>query len=622
MAGLRLPTKAASLTGPLAASEFVSLLRGVLEQAYTSRHKTLEIPKHIGIAVSGGIDSMALAHLAHQLSSFKNDFSQTEFRAMIVDHGLRQESTQEAESVRKSMKALGLKATRLTIPTYAFGDVSKPGPKMESIARRQRYRLFARTCQNYGISHLVTAHHANDQAETVLMRLASGSGTTGLAGISPVANLPECEDIYGADEIMLLRPFLGVMKDRLKQTLVTENIAWHEDPTNSNPRFTPRNAIRALLTPPPKPPQESNSKQETKNKSIHQPLPPALTTKSLLNLSTSIAASNAKTRDLVDWYLSRCILRHIHVSNVIEAFIPIYLLSMPIKLLTRVLAHLAAVISPMDRIDLIQMSKVAKNIMETTDPFEKGYSYVNYVNDINVPEPALTPGEVQQKKKKKDFRGHFDKVVYYGGAITENNIFWEAVYCRPIGTRPEGVLLSCFRQPYMRKSAKRPSDAPEVNLDPDNPKRWILFDGRFWLRYSGGTGDQDTFWGLLRKRKIQRIFITGTRKEVMFRLEKDGIRYDDCTDQSGKTMLAKLKRRFKSEAPGKSKTVLPVLCQEERRPVKEWKVPYMVLGFPTFGVGGDMMGQWEWKVKKELVVNGVVIGNIPITAVNGKMVPL
>ncbi|KAK6515216.1 hypothetical protein TWF506_007559 [Arthrobotrys conoides] len=624
MSALKFPIQAISQTGPLAATEFVSLLRGVLEQACASRYKPVEIPKQIGIAVSGGVDSMALAHLVHKLSSFENEFQDTDFRAMVVDHGLRRESTKEAKSVVERMKGMGLSASLLTIPFSAFDSTSLS--KVESRARKERYRLFALACQQYGISHVITGHHANDQAETVLMRLVNGSGTSGLAGMSPVAKLPECEHIYGADEIMLLRPFLGVMKNRLKKTLMTEKISWHEDPTNQDVELTPRNAIRALLNPSPTPSPKNPKSKAVKPKRPKQTskptiLPEALTTTSLLNFSSTIAASNAKTEELVEWYLSRCVLRHIHVSNVIEAFIPIHLMGMPLKLLTRVLAYLANVISPMDKIDLIQMSRVAKNIVETTDPLEQCYSYLN--NDPNTtksPPNDQDQGVQKEKKKKKDYRAHGGKLVYYGGVITENNIFWEAAHCNRLGNRPEGVLLTCYRQPYIRKTAKRNTDTPEVNIDPtQDPNKWYLFDGRFWLRFSGDTKDYThAFWGRLQEGRASRVFITGTRKEVMYQLDNDGIRFDLTTDLSSKKMLTYLKGRFKGEAPGKSRTVLPVLCEQQLNPVRRWKVPYQVLGFPTFGVGGDMMGEWEWKVKKQLVVGGVVIGNTPVTVASGE----
>ncbi|KAK6499887.1 hypothetical protein TWF481_010244 [Arthrobotrys musiformis] len=615
MAGALKPLQQVLLqSGPLAATEFATLLRGVLEQAYTARREAVEIPKTIGIAVSGGIDSMALAHLAHKLSSFTNEFQGTDFRAMVVNHGLRHGSREEAEDVVGSLERLGLSASLLTIPSGAF--VNKPHSKTESIARRERYRLFARACQEHGISHLITAHHANDQAETVLMRLCSGSGNAGLAGMSAVANgLPECEDIFGADGIVVLRPFLGVFKNRLRETLTAERIQWHEDPTNADVGLTPRNAIRALLTPPPKPPPKSKSKSKSKPPPAVVPptlLPEALNTPSLLRFSQTMSAANAKTEELVDWYLSRCILRHVQPSNLIEAFIPLILLSMPVKLLTRVLARIAGVISPMDRVDLVQMSKVAKNILESTDPHSDKYSYVNHANDINTTKLHDSSGSDPPKKVKKDFRPAYGKANYFGGAITGNNIFWEAVHCRPMSGRKEGVLLSCFRQPYIRKSATRSTDTPELELVETEPlDKWHLFDGRFWLRYTGPPGE--AFWTRIASGRVRRVFITGTRKEVMYRAETEGVAYDNTTDLSSKQMLHKLKTRFKSEAPGKSKSVLPVLCEEDWRPTKQWKVPYRVLGFPTFGIGGEMMGQWEWKVKKRFVVGGVVIGDRPVT---------
>ncbi|KAK6363391.1 hypothetical protein TWF730_000823 [Orbilia blumenaviensis] len=664
---LSLPIK----KGPVAASEFASLLRGVIEQACASQYQPVSIPTKIGLAVSGGIDSMALAHLVHKLSSFKNEFENTTFRAMVVDHGLRPGSREEAESVCGSLEGMGLPASLLSIPDDSFIPSPSPSPttarlnrgvsflptlsplpppppparpsssKLESIARRHRYRLFAKTCQEHNITHLITAHHANDQAETVLMRLLAGSGTAGLAGIAPARiGLPECEDLFGADEVVVLRPFLGVFKERLRETLTSQNIPWHEDPTNADTSLTTRNAIRAFLSPPPTTTSEPPSPTSKQKSKPPQPtLPKALTPSSLLLLSTTITSSNLKTQELVDWYLSRCILRHIHVSNVIEAFIPLELLCMPLKLLTRVLARLAAVVSPLDRIDLVQMSRVAKNIMEKTDPAGEAYSYVGNSDPDGV---GWDGREVipKSKTKRKDFREFFEKPMYSGTAITENNVFWEAVYCRPIARRPEGVLVSCFRQPYIRQSKKRETDTPEVDIHHDDTEKWYLFDGRFWLKYAGDYErpksksenkkkveeeeiPRQTIFTRLSNEKARRIFITGARKEVMYRADNDGIRYDDTTDVDGKKMMSMLRMRFKSEAPGKSRTVVPVLCEEGwQSAVKTWKVPYSVLGFPTFGIGGEMMGRWEWKVKKKLVVKGVEIGNVPVTLVSGKAVPL
>jgi tRNA(Ile)-lysidine synthase len=103
-----------------------------------------------------------------------------------------------------------------------------------------RYRLLAEAARRAGASAIVTAHTLDDQAETVLFRLARGSGLTGLAGMRRSGPVP------GADKLTLIRPLLGVAKSRLVATLRAENIPFAEDPSNRDPRFT-RPRLRALM---------------------------------------------------------------------------------------------------------------------------------------------------------------------------------------------------------------------------------------------------------------------------------------------------------------------------------------------------------------------------------------
>ncbi|KAF3936054.1 hypothetical protein ABW20_dc0102820 [Dactylellina cionopaga] len=581
-----------ALTAPIASTEFAVLLRSVIDLAAVMRRQKAEIPQKIAIAVSGGIDSMALAHLTRSLKTFDNEFSSTEFMAMIVDHGLRQDSDKEADKVEQMMDAFGLRSHRLKL------DIPKdlPNPtQIELIARKQRYKLFAETCNSNGISHLVTGHHGNDQAETVLMRLIRDSGNAGLAGMQAAARMPECEDVYAADQIMLLRPFLGVFKNRLKETLIRDKITWFEDPTNADVKLTPRNSIRSLLSSP-----ESSST-----------LPAALHPESLISFSERTMERTKRLNETVDWWLSHCFLRHVRATGVIECFIPRPMMNFPTEFLGRVLSRLAEVVSPLDRIDMRQMVKVAENILSTTDPSKKDYNYINNVNEFAF-------GNKVPQSVKKDYRHWNEKALYGGGAITENNIFWEAVYCRSIAKRPDGVMLCCYRQPYLRAALKRPTDTPEFNLDIGDPNQWFLWDGRFWLRYTGTTGEGP--WTRLKAGKIKRVFVTGTRKEVMYRLDEIG--FDLAGEAEGKALRKEFKKRCKSEAPGKSKTVLPVLCEEVKQAVKKWKVPYRPLGFPTFSIGTRYMGDWEWKPKKDLVIAGQLIGNIPTTAKDGKTMTL
>jgi tRNA(Ile)-lysidine synthase len=177
-------------------------------------------PPKLAVAVSGGADSTALALLA-------NDWVRAEggsLTALIVDHGLRRESAEEALSVRNRLHALGISAVIL-------GDHAAflaAGKQSEEAARRFRYdRLFA-WCRAAGIRHLLVGHHRRDQAETVLMRLLHGSGLAGLAGMAA------CVD---RGDLRLLRPLLAIDPARLRATLLARGVAWVEDPTNASPAY-------------------------------------------------------------------------------------------------------------------------------------------------------------------------------------------------------------------------------------------------------------------------------------------------------------------------------------------------------------------------------------------------
>jgi tRNA(Ile)-lysidine synthase len=119
---------------------------------------------------------------------------------------------------------------------------AKPTSGLQEAARGARYRLLAHEAARAGCSHILTAHTLDDQAETLLFRLARGSGLTGLAGMAHLAPLPACGD----SEILLVRPLLSVPKSRLVATLKSARIGYSDDPSNRDPRFT-RPRLRALL---------------------------------------------------------------------------------------------------------------------------------------------------------------------------------------------------------------------------------------------------------------------------------------------------------------------------------------------------------------------------------------
>jgi tRNA(Ile)-lysidine synthase len=170
------------------------------------------------VAVSGGRDSLALALLAHEWAVARGGH----VRALIVDHGLRAESADEARATRERLVSRGIAAEILSWPG------AKPATGLQQAAREARYRLLFEACRQHGILHLMTAHHADDQAETLTMRAARASGPDGLAGM---AALVEHRDLR------LLRPLLDVARRRLTATLEDRRVGWIDDPSNQDRRF-------------------------------------------------------------------------------------------------------------------------------------------------------------------------------------------------------------------------------------------------------------------------------------------------------------------------------------------------------------------------------------------------
>lgn len=186
------------------------------------------------LAVSGGPDSTALLVLAARW--IKRRKRGPRLLAITVDHGLRPEAAREAAAVARIARRLGVRHRTL------HWRGKKPRSGLQEAARNARYALLAQAARREGIAHIMTAHTLDDQAETVLFRLARGSGLLGLAGMTPVAPLP-MQDGQG---IFLIRPLLHVPKVRLIATLKAAKIGYSEDPTNLDPRFA-RPRLRTLM---------------------------------------------------------------------------------------------------------------------------------------------------------------------------------------------------------------------------------------------------------------------------------------------------------------------------------------------------------------------------------------
>lgn len=185
------------------------------------------------LAVSGGPDSTALLALAAGwVKALKR---KPKLVAVTVDHGLRVESKREAAAVARLAKTLGVPHRTLR------WTGKKPKTGLQQAARQARYRLLLKAAKNAGADCILTAHTLDDQAETVLIRMARGSGIAGLGAMRRVSALHD-----SGRGIALVRPFLDIPKARLVATLQKLGIGFAEDPSNFDPRFT-RARLRGVM---------------------------------------------------------------------------------------------------------------------------------------------------------------------------------------------------------------------------------------------------------------------------------------------------------------------------------------------------------------------------------------
>jgi tRNA(Ile)-lysidine synthase len=169
----------------------------------------------LGLAVSGGPDSLALLLLAQAAMP-------GQIAVASIDHGLRAEAAGEVALVEQVCAARAIPFTALSVRVA-------PG-NLQAQARAARYAALADWARGMGAGALATAHHADDQAETLLLRLNRGSGVAGLAGVRAVSLVED-------SELFLLRPLLGWRKAELGQVVASAGITPAQDPSNADPAF-------------------------------------------------------------------------------------------------------------------------------------------------------------------------------------------------------------------------------------------------------------------------------------------------------------------------------------------------------------------------------------------------
>ncbi|WP_020594392.1 tRNA lysidine(34) synthetase TilS [Kiloniella laminariae] len=207
------------LTSAISDSEFAALMTRIPSMAMGNR---------LGIAVSGGSDSMALTLL---LSRWARVRDKTVFTA-TVDHQLRSESSAEAAWVQARLSDEGISHDILPWTDKMSGRGS-----LQVQARKARYEMLSRWCREKDIRFLALAHHQDDQLETLLLRLQRHSGPDGLAGMSLLRR---------EADVMLIRPLLSLPKARLIATLKSQGWGWIEEASNNKNDYA-RNALRRAM---------------------------------------------------------------------------------------------------------------------------------------------------------------------------------------------------------------------------------------------------------------------------------------------------------------------------------------------------------------------------------------
>jgi len=176
--------------------------------------------KGVGLAVSGGADSLALMLLAARWRDA--DPTAPPLYVYSVDHALRPEAADEVAFVLAEAEKLGLAARGLR------WDGEKPETGVSEAARTARYRLIGEAMRRDGADILATAHHLDDQAETVLMRLAHGSGLAGLRGMAAVSQV---------EGVTVARPLLGLSREDLAAIVADAGLSPVADPSNTDRHY-------------------------------------------------------------------------------------------------------------------------------------------------------------------------------------------------------------------------------------------------------------------------------------------------------------------------------------------------------------------------------------------------
>jgi len=213
----------------------------IVEENFLNKIKdfSLAVDEPIIIAYSGGVDSLALLLLAK--TYFHN------IKAIIIDHSLRKESALEAVRAKENALKIGIEAIILTVP-----EKKPSNENLQNWAREQRYQMLLTYAKANSINYIFTAHHKNDNVETILLNLLRGTGIKGVKGIKETSI---------KSGVNIVRPLLYFSKQDLASFVEKKGLIPVEDPTNKKTDYK-RNFLRQLIN-------SQSNKAEVENRIIN-----------------------------------------------------------------------------------------------------------------------------------------------------------------------------------------------------------------------------------------------------------------------------------------------------------------------------------------------------------------
>ncbi|KAL1791844.1 hypothetical protein ACET3X_009595 [Alternaria dauci] len=566
----------------------------------------------IGIAISGGVDSMALAAL-YTRSREKNP-ELPSAHGFIVDHRVRPESTEEAEWVAGQLRSKFDMVSTILPLTWPDGFNLKDARRFETEARTLRYQALGQACRDMKITRLMVAHHADDQAETVMMRLANNRLRSGLQAMQHKEWIPECEGIYGVYHsggypesnhksdipfaverggIRIFRPLLMFEKTRLIATCKEMGVDWAEDQTNQIKTLTSRNAIRHIY---------KNHK-----------LPEALSVKSLVHVSQHMQERIKRHKTLANELFDKCLIKlDIRTGALVVRFPPFSDL-LPQRGCTEA-----------DNTDKTYAKNTAycllERVAELVTPSSKTPLGPLAATVHHIYPELGDPEEDEQLRQSNGARKN-NYCVY--------NVWWRF-----------WDQTSPFGEPEHR----------ETGVDPylPHPREWLLtrqpFDthetanAKFQIFYPPQTPPKDNVYKLVDGRWWIRVHNRLTYDTIILRIfSKEDMRYLPTNQQNKSQMLEPHASRpyryvmaaFELLKPVDVRFTLPALFRKDSETGEE-----SLLGFPTLDVGIDGLGppsscRWDVRYKKidfgsrsagDIIVRGSSSKDIVVQDMKGRMV--